>query len=628
MLAPPENGKKPKETNDVKIKTTKKNSLNEDLKQMIAAEQGPKITGTQNIEILRNKLRSMNYNYEMKCAVVRKIKSEGIRDEDNKLPWYIITPTHPGKRVWDVFIYVANFYSLFFLPIDVGITKECCMDIKIADLCATLDIIASILFFTDIFFNFFTAIYDKKGLLIFNIKEIAVSYLYSSFPLDVISSYTFKLKKDSCIVPTSISNSLINFFGIFRLNKFGQLNRMVEKSNTEYINLFRLLKILLFFYFVCHFIGCIIAGVTTLIYKIQEFLITDQKTIQNFFKIYSYCMLLGITSILNSDAEFTTPGEKVLITIINILSMAITANIFGYVALIIENINSSNVTNNRMLREKIDLINEYLLYEDIDERVRLEVNIFYKFMYIRQRMLFDKNMYMDLNSSLYAFSKFELWKESYFKKDTLFRRDEISASFFQGALNVMKGRMYQKDDIIIEEGESSLDFFMVCQKSMCEVYCSGLLINNLVNGNYFGETASFIASKRRTATVISKTDGDYVFIPGKDFFKLILDFEKERNFFLGVAKKYLDTYNKIITPDRFKSFVTKKGKIFQTVIQENLHINPLVQKNKLFYKVEGSQINQNKQVISKNEDEYMKWANKHKKQEKLEIFDEPNDDEL
>jgi hypothetical protein len=51
-------------------------------------------------------------------------------------------------------------------------------------------------------------------------------------------------------------------------------------------------------------------------------------------------------------------------------------------------------------------------------------------MYIRQRLLFENEMYKDLNPNLLANVKLELWKSAYFIKDKLFelyKRGKLAA---------------------------------------------------------------------------------------------------------------------------------------------------------------------------------------------------------
>jgi signal-transduction protein with cAMP-binding, CBS, and nucleotidyltransferase domain len=216
--------------------------------------------------------------------------------------------------------------------------------------------------------------------------------------------------------------------------------------------------------------------------------------------------------------------------------------------------------------------------------------------------------------------KFELWKNTYFIIDKLFYLEVITPPFFAKCLEVMTGRIYKKGDIITEEGECSFDLYLLCCNSQCDVYCEGVLVNSLHDGEYFGETAIFTSSKKRTATVKCVANGDYLVIPGRYFYKLILDFEEERTYFSHVAVKYLTLYNQIVTPQKFGLFISKQDKIYKSVLQKNLFKNPSVQKNLLFYRRNFEDEEDNK-LKDKNK---MAYIDNYMFNEELEVL---NDDE-
>jgi hypothetical protein len=536
------------------------------------------------IMLLREKLKVIFYDESAKNEKIAQVMKDGFR-EVVEWPWYMVMPTAKWKLIWDIVLNSITFYNLFFLPIDVGLSKQCLMNSSVLNIINVLDLSITILNFVDIIFNILTPFTNKKGNLVFNLKEIFIAYLKSSFIFDLLGSipWNFLMYSNSnCVDAKDISTNFIMFLGLLRVRRIASLNHLIEESNSKYLNIFRLMKLLLAFFYVCHFFGCIVVGVTTKISTLSSQLMNPCW--DSFIFIYSYSLMTGINLMLGTDLNITEPSQQVVVILFNILSLAMTANIFGYVAMILEKINTSKVTNSKNLITKLDLINEYLLYEDVNASLRMEINEFYKFMYIRERMLFEENMYQDINPILLSNVKFELWKNAFFVKDTLFVRNIISPFFFSRCLEVMKGRIFKKGDIIIEEGESSIDLYLICTSSVCDVFCSGLLMNSMKEGEFFGETAVFTSSKKRTSTVISKTDGDYLIIPGKAFYTLILDFEEERSLFLNYAMKYLTLYNKILTPQQFGLFISKKDKVFKSVLQKNLYKNPPVQSNVLFYR--------------------------------------------
>ncbi len=567
------------------------------------------------ISVLRDKLQQNYYDKSLKIEMVNTIYKNGFHDDDVvKKPQYIILPQSPVKFYFDLLNYICALYSLWFLPIDMGFSKECLFNDEVNQVLFIIDIIVAIVFTSSILLKFFVAYYNKKGLLEFDFKKISIDYIRTEFVFDVVSAIPWGLigATFKCDQPTEFIHNIHYFFALSRFFKVTKLNKYIDKINSEYINIFRLFNLLLFFFYTCHFLGTFVTGVTTLrsVYR-ERF---EQKDV-DFLYLYSNCLYYGINLILGTELGAIRPNDRVLITVVEIISLAITANLFGYIAIILEKIDSSDIKNSINLRNKLDLLNEYLLYEKINENLRTEVNDFYKFMFIRQRILFEKDLYKDLNEGLSNSLKFELWKTSYFVKDSLFSREEITSPFFSRCISTMNGRIYMKNDIITEEGENSFDLFMLCMNSCAEVYCEGLLMNVMKEGEYFGETAVFTSSKKRTATVMSKTNGDFLVIPGKCFYKAILDFESERDFFAGIAGEYLNSYYNIASPNKYNLFISRKDKVYKTVIHENLYINPEVQKNALFYR----------KNLSENKDIFKKRKYDQSMYEPLEAFE---DDEL
>lgn len=553
------------------------------------------------IEFLKKKFSSIYFNYEEKCKKIEEINLDGFQEEIRIVPSYIILPSSKPVRIWRLLIYILACYSIFFIPIDVGFGKVCMFHENVMPFFHTLDVIVIIFFLVDICLNFVIASYNNKGRLVTTFKEIAETYLKGHFISDLLCSIPYKdllTLNGGCGETVDASKKIILFLGLSRFFKIATISTEIEKSNTKHINIFRLIKLLLFFYYVCHFTGCCIVGLSDQIIIIKPLLDgTNEKTAENFFKIYSYSINVGIVLILGGDPGLFKPSEQICIVMIVVASIAVTAHIFGYIGLILEKINSSSVNKSKNLREKLDLINEYLIYENMNESLRTDVNNFYKFMYIRQRMLFEQNkMYSDLTPNLICSIKLEVWKYSYFINDKLFCLDVISPMFFFKALEVMEGRIFKKGEIIYEEFENSMDVYLVCTNSICEIYCSGLLMKINHEGEFFGETAVFTSSKKRSNTAISKTDGDFLILPGREFYNLLLDYETEKNYFMYLATKELKIYNEILTPKQFINFVTKNNEVYQSIIHKNLHIRPKTQEKYMFYKRDLGDCEQTKKI--------------------------------
>lgn len=548
---------------------------------------------SEKIQKLENKLKSNLYNQEENSNVIKQITENGWIDElSGQVPSYIFLPSSKVLKYWNIVLYISSFYSMMMIPIEVGFRRKCLFNDSTNNIFDNFNLAFTVIFIFDVALRFFVASYSKKGEIDYSLKNIFNNYVFGSFPLDVCSAIPWEYfdnsySADQCGISgiDTFGNKFLILIGLVRIIKLKDLENLIEKSTTKHINVIRLAQILFFFYYTTHLFGCILVGNTAIVNPIKALLDgTEAKTLTNFFRVYCYSILAGLILMLNTDLGVSTNGEKVLVFVTNILSMAIIANIFGFVALVIDKMNSVEVQNNKALRDKIDLLNEYLLYENIEGDTRNEINDIIRFTYLRQRLMFyDYNLYSELNPYIKASVRLQLWKVSYFVDDSLFISNNISANFFMHALLAMKASIFNYNETITEEGEQNTDFYLVCSNSKVEVFISGVLMNTLNQGDFFGETAIFTSSKKRTATVISKCIGDYISIPGDDFEMLMMNYCEERNFFCNIAAKYLFLYNKIVNPEQLSNFLTNKDVVFTSILRKNLFIKPSIQKNKLFY---------------------------------------------
>ena len=63
---------------------------------------------------------------EKKNSKVQQINSTGNFDiAKEEVPWYIILPSGQFRKIWDITIFFAVFYSIIIVPIDIGYNTEC-----------------------------------------------------------------------------------------------------------------------------------------------------------------------------------------------------------------------------------------------------------------------------------------------------------------------------------------------------------------------------------------------------------------------------------------------------------------------------------------------------------------------
>jgi hypothetical protein len=532
---------------DKQKKTTTKNQASTidevllyDLKQKVIDER---------IEKMRDKLNGMYYCVKIKEDKLQEIRLQGFSNKSKeKAPEHIILPLSTKKIMWDLFQALIIIGQTFFIPLDISFNKECFLNDTGTEIIKYLNIFTYIFFGIDIIITFFTALQNEKGEYEYSLRKIAFAYFSFHFIFDIGAivpfEYIISFNQGDCWTASVSTNKIMLFLRFLKLMKLFRINGLLEKMTpAKFVNVVRIFKVIIFYFFFTHFIGMFFTGNSiTLLTKMKPALLKESgdinkisKTWENFFSFYTYSLFVGIYIVLGNDTIWTQQVEKILIILINVLSLIVNANVFGYIAVTLKNASlGGEETNN----DAMDSINEFLNYrENITTKLKNEINSYYLLMYKRQRNLFNRDdMFEGLNDCLKVLMKFEYWKTIYFGYDKLFSMDNISTEFCCDCIINMHARMYIWNERILQEGEVSTDIYFIPGGGKCAVSIHGNYIKILKEGEYFGETAVFLKSEKRTTTVESLNMSDMLYIPGEDFIRILRNHPEEAEYFKNIAK--------------------------------------------------------------------------------------------
>jgi hypothetical protein len=220
------------------------------------------------------------------------------------------------------------------------------------------------------------ALQNEKGEYEYNLKKIAFSYFKGFFVSDFLGIIPLEKivnTKPSCWSPGITPEKLVLVFRFLRVNKLIKLNYLVEKYTPAYlVSLVRLLKIIIFYFFIIHMIGVIFTGNSkTLINNLPDWVKTS-KDLNAFFRLYFYSIFAGIYFVLGNDFIYEDKAEKVFMIVINIISLITNANIFGYIGVTLKNSNVGSGDDTNL--ERIESINEFLNYQDIGDQLKYDIN--------------------------------------------------------------------------------------------------------------------------------------------------------------------------------------------------------------------------------------------------------------
>jgi hypothetical protein len=512
-------------------------------------------------------------------------------------PWYIILPRQRAKIIWDIFASLAGVLNGLIVIVDMCWNFECFVDNykSIRNMYAFFTTI----FFLDILFNSLTAFLDKRNMYVYSLKLILINYIKKGMILDILTSlpYYWLLSFDysNCFQPTIATTKFFYFFYLMRLGKLNIFFELIEKIFTKYTMAIRLIKLFTFIIFLANFGGNLFSAIsptvvnTTYSYcnglyapsSLENYQCTKTFTAEKFWNIYVYCLYLGILMTLGSDLQTQVLYEQVFLVCIVIISTIANASIYGNVAVMLSNV-SFGVSP--ILRDKIDTMTEYMNFMKFDPIFKKQIDDYHLNIWYKQRnMMYDESFFGDMSQALHKILLLLQFQSSFFRFSKLF--PIISESFILDLIVLLKPKIFMTNDIIITEGESTREVFLASSSSYCKVYIGGQWIKDLGNGDYFGEIAIFLRSRRRTATILCYKDSDFLHVEGEQMETLLRNYpedyvrikNKAVQLFINSMKFYpSNLFAKLVPNNNLKDYLFRKS-IYLEDEEEDFILNKHIQ---------------------------------------------------
>lgn len=167
------------------------------------------------------------------------------RLEQEEVPWYVITSDSRWKPYWDVILSLLVLYTCFALPLRLA------FKLRMTGPAVAVDYLSDFLFLLDLGLNFITAYELPSDEEITNLALIKRKYLRGWFSLDVIAAIPF----EAIVLFTDMKSvTALNLLKAPRLLRVTRVGKLLNKSSGA--NHFRILKLLLFFFFFAHWTAC------------------------------------------------------------------------------------------------------------------------------------------------------------------------------------------------------------------------------------------------------------------------------------------------------------------------------------------------------------------------------------
>jgi len=323
--------------------------------------------------------------------------------ETKGVPKSIFMPTELITILMQFLIFLLLLYNITTMPIIEFLGFE-------SRTLLFIEKIVEMMFFIEILCNFRKVYKDKSNNYVYDINKIFHYYITGFFIIDFLSVIPWHFFfVGGSIATYKMIRKIFSFFKLARISKLQPvLSKLEALSFGNYVKLFKL--VLIFFLF-AHWMGCMLfSGVdfsleyNSLIdscYEINDFKVKENMTFEckYYFVLYqsSYIIPGQYTEKMQVYTSLNPTSEYLYIIFFYMIGQALSAYIFGGMAAIIQNLNQGQ----NFFQNKIDMLNEHMLFYDVDQEIMIDVKIYFDYMWQRHKdVIYGKTHFDQLSRSL------------------------------------------------------------------------------------------------------------------------------------------------------------------------------------------------------------------------------------
>ncbi|MFC1712927.1 ion transporter [Candidatus Poribacteria bacterium] len=419
------------------------------------------------------------------------------------------------RIIWDLLILILIFVSCTIIPFQVAFQH-------VVSISGTMILVLiDLLFFTDIFLNFFTS-YRHQGSVITDKKKMASHYLRTLFALDIVANIPLDIILLGIRGVSISSVSVVLLFRTFRLLRIVRLFVIFRRwedlswTNSGYL---RITKFLSFVMILVHWIACawflvaFIGHFPADCWVVREGVENAAPNTQYIRSLY--WAITTMTTVGYGDITPKRNIEYVFTSIMMLIGASLYAYIIGNIASILSNLDSAKAT----FWNKIEAANQYLRSRQVPHELNTRVRDYYDYIWARRRGVREDSFFDDLPDPLRLDILLNLTREL-LERVPLFKY--CSPTLRNTLLMTLKAQTYAPDGYIVREGELGKEIYFISRGEVEITSGEGQEVHDTFEaGDYFGDL-SLLLGEKRTASVRTLTYCD-IFILTKD------DFDRIRN---------------------------------------------------------------------------------------------------
>lgn len=445
-------------------------------------------------------------------------------DPKKKVEPFVISHEAPWRSRWDLFVFFIIIFLCITTPLRIGFM------LREWKQWAAFDIIVDLVLIVDIVIRAFTT-FELEGETIKGRKEILMRYLTTWLVFDVLS-----------VIPGEVVCIIINqYHPVARANRLIRVARLIsffmswEKNSALKPSIIRIIKSAFIVLFVSHFDGCLfhlvcyIQGEDTSIIFVSTPHFLEKSFLSRYLRSF-FWSFVTLTGYSNPSPE--TQIETIFIIYVTMTGISLFASVIGTVGSLVTTLDSSAL----YFRQKMDGINDYMMYKRIPEELQREVVNYYSYMWKSGKGLDQNEVLEDLPSSLQT--KMSLFLNSEIvKKVSLFEQCKDDTMFIGEIVKNLKTRVCLPNSFIVKKGEIGTEMFFISRGELnVVVEEENKVVFTLRDGGFFGEIALLYDTKR-TATIVARTYCDMFILTKTDFKKVMKKFPEQSRGIKEIAKQ-------------------------------------------------------------------------------------------
>lgn len=366
--------------------------------------------------------------------------------------------------------------------------------------------------------TFFTAIHDKHGEMVTDLKTISRNYMSTPyFYVDILA-----------IVPWEFFGfryqQALKFLKLPRLLRLSRIAKFLE--HFPHANIFRIVRLLGFVVVVLHWVASVY-GIIIQIPSSNWIMDKVGKSIDDagVYEKYFSCAYGAIIMLFAGDFTPTNEIERSYGIFMSIIGAVIQATIFGNVAMLISNTNANALA----WRKKMDDVNEWMRHNSLEPEIRKRVRMYFDFAFhLNRRSCAAQSWLKELPEGMHSDVLMSLNRRM-LEQVPLFK--ETTQEFIREVVRRLQPQIYLPGDYMIRTGEIGREMYFI-SRGVAEVIIGEEksdqpmhTVSILRDGSFFGEIALIDeTSCRRTASVVAMTFIEASKLMKADFEELLEEF--------------------------------------------------------------------------------------------------------